>query len=365
MMKTTRILALAAAAAALLAGCRRPAGELLTINLPELAGAELQTAWTLDGAARVEECFELAPDRPLDFVWMAGFDGKRLLFNAGDSIFLAGPGGKILSAFSRKGNGPQEYLRINSPFFDPEGRVLVLDRMTRKALTYRPDGTFVSAETEIDYMDVHFFPDGSRVVLAWPDFTKESSRTFSVLGPDGTVRSSGPEKSTRELMMSIQPGRMIAAADGSCWFRYAELDTLYHIRPEGTRAVLALVRPSKSEGSVQYNADGSVLLQQDRSRFFDRSCEVLGNLMFYRFIDTERREDHYLVYDLRSGAILYHGEEAPLLHLDGWGVHAWPSYVHGRDAWCQLTREDAEALLPGYNDDSNSAYLHIVSRSDS
>ena len=137
MMKTTGILALAAAAAALLAGCRRPAGDLLTINLPELAGAELQTAWTLDGAARVEECFELAPDRPLDFVWMAGFDGKRLLFHAGDSIFLAGPGGKILSAFSRKGNGPQEYLRINSPFFDPEGRVLVLDRMTRKALTYR------------------------------------------------------------------------------------------------------------------------------------------------------------------------------------------------------------------------------------
>ena len=365
-IKTARILTLAlataVAAAAGLTGCRGPAGELLTINLSELADAKLLTAWTLDEAVRPEECFELAPDRPLGFVRMAGFDGTRLLLHAGDSILLAGPGGNILSAFSRKGNGPQEYLRINSPFFDPEGRVLVLDRMTRKALTYEPDGTFVSAEAEVDYIDVHFFPDGSRVEMAWPDFSKENSRTFSVLGPDGTVRSSGPERSTRELMMSIQPGQMIAAADGSCWFRYAEVDTLYHIRPEGARAVLAFVRPSKAEGSVQYNADGSILFRQDRGRFVDRSCEVLGDLMFYSFIDTERNEDHYLVYDLHSGTILYHGEEAPLLHVGGTAVLAWPSYVHGRDAWCQLAPQDADVLLPDYKDDSNDVYLHIISR---
>ena len=54
--------------AAGLTGCRGPAGELLTINLSELADAKLLTAWTLDEAVRPEECFELAPDRPLGFV---------------------------------------------------------------------------------------------------------------------------------------------------------------------------------------------------------------------------------------------------------------------------------------------------------
>ena len=362
-MKTDRSLVwpILALALVLLPGCRRKPAGLQTLDLAELAASEFRTEWTMDEAVRPTGYFEVAPDRPLGYARMAGFDGQNLLLSVGDSVLFAGPDGKIVSAFSRKGNGPQEYLG-NYPYLDPEGRVLVLDPMKRKALTYLQDGTFVSASEDLDYVDIHFFPDGSRVVMARPDFAKETSRTFSVLGPDGKVRSRGPERSSREMFMAMKPGLFTAAADGSCWLIYSEQDTLYRIRPEGAEAVVAFVRPAKSTGGVQQNTDGSILLQQDLGRFMDRNCLVLGDLMYYSFLDREKHVEHYLVRDLRSGTSLYHGLEAPLLHLDGLAVHVWPVYVHGRDAWCQLSREDAEDLLPDYNDDSNNAYLHIVSR---
>ena len=79
---------------ALLAGCRRPAGELLTINLPELAGAELQTAWTLDGAVNPETYYEMAPDRPLGYVRMTGYHDGLLLVSIRDSVHLVGGDGR-------------------------------------------------------------------------------------------------------------------------------------------------------------------------------------------------------------------------------------------------------------------------------
>ena len=354
------VLALALALA-LLPGCHRKPAGIQTLDLAELAASEFRTDWTMDEVVRPAACFELAPDRPLGYARMAGFDGKNLLLSVGDSVLFAGPDGKIVSAFSHKGNGPQEYLR-NEPYFDPEGRVLVLDLMKRRALTYLQDGTFVSALEDLDYVDIHFFPDGSRVVMARPDFAKETSRTFSVLGPDGKVRSSGPERSSREMFMAVKPGLFTAAADGSCWLIYAEQDTLYRIRPEGAEAVAAFVRPTKSTGGEQQSTDGSFFLQQDLSRFMDRNCLVLGDLMYYSFNDREQHVEHYLVLDLRNGACLYHGLVAPLLHLDAQAVHVWPVYANGRDAWCQLPRKAATVMLPDYDDDSNDAFVHLVSR---
>jgi hypothetical protein len=361
MMKTTGILALAAAAAALLAGCRRPAGELLTINLPELAGAELQTAWTLDGAVNPETYYEMAPDRPLGYVRMTGYHDGLLLVSIRDSVHLVGGDGRFVSSFCRNGNGPQEYLAANM-FFDPEGRILALDMMKHRSLTYLTDGTFVSAQDSVFIVDVHFFPDGSRAQMCPPHYMEGVESIFTVEAPDGSTRYASPERDASEKMISLGAGNFIAAEDGSCYFKYSNLDTLYHIRPDRVVAEAVFVRPSKPDDLVEDTADGTVAITMTVGRFVDRSCKVLGDLLFYSFRDGDEKKTHHLVYNLRTGGMLYHGLEAPLLRVGDCEVRTWPVYVHGRDAWCQLTREDAEALLPGYNDDSNNAYLHIVAR---
>ena len=340
-MKFLKCCAWAAVAAALLAGCRRPAGELLTINLPELAGAELQTAWTLDGAVNPEAYYEMAPDRPLGYVRMTGYRDGLLLVSIRDSVHLAGPDGRFVSSFCRQGNGPQEYLAANM-FFDPEGRILALDLMKHRSLTYLTDGTFVSAQDSVTIVDIHFFPDGSRAVMRPP--MEGAKSIFTVEAPDGSTRYASPERDASEKMISLGAGNFTAAEDGSCYFKYSNLDTLYHIRPDRVEAEALFVRPSKPDDLVEDQADGSVRIGMTVGRF------------------VEEKKTHHLVYDLRTGEMLYHGLEAPLLRVGDCEVRTWPVYVHGRDAWCQLTLEDAEALLPGYNDESNNAYLHIVSR---
>ena len=54
--------------------------------------------------------------------------------------------------------------------------------------------------------------------------------------------------------------------------------------------------------------------------------------------------------------------KTPLLRVGDRDVRTWPVYVKGRDAWCKLTRADAAALIDGYDDESNDAYLHITLR---
>ena len=84
--------------------------------------------------------------------------------------------------------------------------------------------------------------------------------------------------------------------------------------------------------------------------------------MFYSVRDTEKGETHHFVCDLGGGGLLYHGYKAPLLRVGDRAVRIWPEYVNGRDAWCKLTRADAAALIDGYDDESNDAYLHITLR---
>ena len=63
-----------------------------------------------------------------------------------------------------------------------------------------------------------------------------------------------------------------------------------------------------------------------------RSCFVLGDWLFYSFLDTDRHRLHRVVYDLRSARLLYHGKQEPLLQAGGRTVRAWPVFVQGRDA---------------------------------
>ena len=358
-MKTRRFLFFAAALLA--AACARTPSERMTLDIPALASADTLTAWTLDGAVRVAECYEMAPDRPLGYVWIAGFDGENLLIGVRDSIHFVGPDGRFRSSFCRRGNGPQEYLHDNL-FLDPEGRVLVLDAMKNRALTYLPDGTFVSAKDSVYAFDIHMCADGSRAVMNLPGRLVGEKPVFSLHAPDGTMRYASPEREASEKMLMLSPGHFNAAPDGTCYFKYEYLDTLYHIRPDRVEAVLAFSVPAKPDDKMEDQDDGSVAFEMIAGRFVERSCKVLGDLLFYSFRDTDRNRTHHLVYDLSAGKLLYHALQAPLLRVGDAQVRTWPSFVSGNDAWCQLSREDAEALLPDYNDDSNDAYLHIVSR---
>ena len=209
----------AAIAATMFYGCRSASPDLLTLDVLELSGADTLTAWTLDRSVRPAEFFELAPDRVLGYAALRGYDGSQLMGFRGDSVFWAGPDGRFTTVFSRKGRGPQEYLS-SEPLLDPEGRILVLDVMQRRAYTYLPDGTFVSRQDSVNYADVHFFPDGSRAVIEMPSV--KGNRIFSVLAPDGSVLRNGPSRVENGWLV-IGHYNFFAQTDGSwSWTRCSE-----------------------------------------------------------------------------------------------------------------------------------------------
>lgn len=348
----------AAIAATMFYGCRSASPDLLTLDVLELSGADTLTDWTLDRSVRPAESFELAPDRPLAFPRIVGYDGSLLLGRTRDSIFWAGPDGRFTTVFSRKGRGPQEYLDC-TPRVDLQGRVLVLDAMQRRAYTYLPDGTFVSRQDSVSYADIHFFPDGSRAVIEMASV--KDNRIFSVLAPDGTVLRSGPQRVETGWMI-IQPYNFFAQPDGSCYLKNDNIDSLYHLYPDRTEVEAVLRKPAKPADTVRDDGEDGVVIQNNYGRFIDRSCRVFGHLLFYSVRDDEKKVTHHFVCDLRSGEMLYHGHKAPLLRVGDRDVRTWPEYVKGRDAWCKLTRADAAALIDGYDDESNDAYLHITLR---
>ena len=361
-MKTIGNLVWFVLALALLPGCRRGGADILALDLAELADAEYQTAWTLDQAIRAVDLFELAPDRPLGYSPMSGYDGRNLLLRLQDTLAMVGPDGRVVSSFSRKGRGPQEYISAN-PFLDPAGRILVLDTGRKRALTYLQDGTFVSVQEDTYAYDIHLFPDGSRAVMALPHEQKGANPAFSVLGPDGSVRDAAPAHPEDHTLFSYHAGHFQAGTAGSCYFRRDDLDTLYRLRPDRMEAVAAFLKPPKpTETPVRQHADGSVFIGKSVGRFEDRNCFVLADLLFYAFMDREKSGDHYLVYDLQTGSLLYHGAEPPTLDVNDWEIHLWPNFVHGQDAWCQLGRFDTSKVLPSFSRDSNEAFVHVRAR---
>ena len=348
----------AAIAATMFYGCRSTAPDLLTLDVLELSGADTLTAWTLDRSVRPAESFELAPDRVLGHAALRGYDGSLLMGFSRDSVFWAGPDGRFTTVFSRKGRGPQEYLS-SEPLLDPEGRILVLDVMQRRAYTYLPDGTFVSRQDSVNYADVHFFPDGSRAVIEMASV--KGNRIFSVLAPDGSVLRNGPSRVENGWVV-IGNYNFFAQTDGSCYLKNEHIDTLYHLYPDRTETAAVLRKPAKPADTVRDDGEDGVSIQNNYGRFIDRSCVVFGHLLFYSVRDDEKKVTHHFVCDLRSGEMLFHGHKAPLLRVGDRDVRTWPVYVKGRDAWCKLTRADAAALIDGYDDESNDAYLHITLR---
>ncbi|MBO6237230.1 MAG: hypothetical protein J6N50_00395, partial [Bacteroidales bacterium] len=186
-------------------------------------------------------------------------------------------------------------------------------------------------------------------------------RIFSVLAPDGTVLRSGPSRVETGWVI-IQPYNFFAQPDGSCYLKNDNIDSLYHLYPDRTEVEAVLRKPAKPADTVQDDGEDGVFIQNNYGRFIDRSCRVFGHLLFYSVRDDEKKVTHHFVCDLRSGELLYHGHKAPLLRVGDRDVRTWPVYVNGRDAWCKLTRADAAALIDGYDDESNDAYLHITLR---
>jgi hypothetical protein len=84
------------------------------------------------------------------------------------SIFLFKENGKYITKLNKFGQGPGEYLSINSFFADDRGNIHILDLGIKKILLYNSQLEYVS-ETKIEDFPRSFYLSGNKYMLYMPD----------------------------------------------------------------------------------------------------------------------------------------------------------------------------------------------------
>ncbi len=348
----------------LLAACARPATECLVIKPLDLSRADAVEDWTFDNIARVRSVFEVDPDheRTLgSYTRLEDYDGETLLAQDGPTgtVMRLDEGGRILSSFSRRGRGPQEYLSAFGRYND-QGQIVMRDFQSAKELTFLPDGTFVSRRDSSALLDIHCFPDGSYAALVYPQHARRGSSMFALYTPEGELVKEGPEGEVSLGMILLNSDAFFPSPDGTCYFKRDITDTVFHLFPTRYEAVAYIDKPKEDLKIEEPQSDGSTLIGNRAGRVTDRSLLVLGDKLFYNFRDTDRGETFYTVWDLRKGTMLYLSQDKPTVQIGEVRHGIWPDFVRGKDFWVRMSVKTDADILPGYDLESNSAFIHLT-----
>lgn len=99
------------------------------------------------------------------------FSNDSIILQNGSDIYIFSWQGRFINSFNQKGQGPEEYIEINS-LRVIDSRIYVLDRAAKKIQVYTSMGDFVKSIT-LDYDYVDFWPlDENNIVLASGNFNK-------------------------------------------------------------------------------------------------------------------------------------------------------------------------------------------------
>lgn len=110
---------------------------------------------TSNAALKLSEYFEnfrmlkLPTDTLIGEIEKIKYENNRIYISDGHTLFIFSDDGELLSCFKKRGNGPDEYSRIEDFKVDGE-TITVLDRGQQKLLTYDHSGNSISTQS-IEY----------------------------------------------------------------------------------------------------------------------------------------------------------------------------------------------------------------------
>ena len=93
-----------------------------------------------------------------------------VLDSGADTIFKFDARGGLLKSFGRKGQGPGEFQSANSMRIMPDGRIAVVDVLTRKRLEFSPDGAPLMSESLAHFPELersNLDHEGGIIALTW------------------------------------------------------------------------------------------------------------------------------------------------------------------------------------------------------
>ena len=349
-----------------LASCSKPASEILTIDVAELASAPAEDSFSWEDIASVDGFFELDPGHTLilgGYLFYEDYaDGHLLIGDPQNKTILSvDESGRIVSTVSRSGNGPQEYLGMSSCYFLPDGNIALRDATKNKEFVYRPDGTFVSSADSFGY-DGYVFSDGSRALMEMKNMEDKDKRQFRVYSAQGDTLLAGPVVDPGQKIFVLNGGHFMADGPDACWFCYMDSDTLYHVRTQAYSPAVIFTHGSQTtygETAGMNVDDGKVRISMKRGRFQHYDRFVTGRYFMYQMMDTELNNNHFALYRTDTQQRLYHSSEAPVAKVNGTDVQLWPIFVKDGLIWCRVSRDSAPLLIKDYDDDDNDVLVRL------
>lgn len=330
-MRTTRIPLFLLALLSLFAACRQDPDAVKADYTLDLAASvpvrSLKTDFDLSRLGRFAGLFEI--DTLFRNAFFSPFDGQSLLVCADNQVFRVGvPDGKILASYGHPGRGPMEYVGVGS-MDRMEGEVFICDYQLGKELVFDLEGKPLrSLELEKLVLQSPIAP--GRFLRGYPMGHRKGC-LYEIVDEAGTVyrTSQIPPVETKNPIIQMNglvknDGRDVVVPQlGYDWYLVSEteehpwihLQTGQYTQP---LEILWDLNLKRLEGDRYISRE-------------DRNVIVLGNLVFIRYY---MGGIHYVIYDLKTGKILFNikisSEEDPILGLpvehEGQTWYIWPTY---------------------------------------
>ena len=288
------------------------------------------------------------------------YDDYIIITDNNTVYFFALPDGHFIHKFNRAGNGPGEYVYINSIAFDLDHKKIYIHDLNKRSVNiYSPQGESLAQFKNDSIADIAMNKEGQFITSYYPStkwhyqvgiYDKNWEPVASFMKNDVP-----PENSNLIQIKTIKQ------YNGNPYISIS--DTLFQISTEGVSPRLIL-----DKGSLRLPDE----VAWDMRRNNEREKYIAGDYGywagdFYVLFFIYNRAVYYDLWSTSSSKLLYRNritspEEAMGIpfNLDGKIIYAWPEYVQENSIYCILDPNQALIIDPHYNESNNPLILEIT-----
>lgn len=268
------------------------------------------------------------------------FSADRIFISDGNQLIVYDFLGKFLNKIGRKGNGPQEFFRIdNFALFEKEKQVLIHDMMKRELLVYSFAGAFIR-RLKVDFWPTKLASLNNEYIAFGNDKgNREFSdyKTVSVLDKDGYLLS---RLINHDLEKEIEKKNEIARWELSCFYQYNDTlsywefqyDTIWRIVDKDAAYPAFYINLGANKLPFKYILTENVNKLDDHCRFiYTLRIFETKNFIFFRV--AYKKYLKHILYNKKSHnamCIKHYENGKPFFSfindIDG-GLPFWPEGV--------------------------------------
>ena len=269
--------------------------------------------------------------------------------------------GHFIHKFNHVGNGPGEYISINSLTYDPlQQKIYIHDLNKRTINVYSPQGKSLAQFVNDSVAYVNSNNEGQFIVSYFP--SRKWHYKVGIFDAHWQPVASFIENDIPEhRVINLFEINTVQQFNGESYIYIT--DTLYQISTKGALPKLVL-----DKGSLRLNDDVASDIRRENEReksIWGEYGYWAGDLYFLFFVYN--RAAYFDVWNTSSSQLIFRNSITTLeetqgmpIHYEGKLIYVWPKFVCNNCIYCFLEPDQASIIYPNYDENNNPLILEIV-----